>query len=278
MTGRALRVAGLVGDMTDMEGRSIFWDSKELEPAARGKNQDVKDSNNSVGRQYCILTPINYVVLFIKVNQSFVDTYLILKEDVMFLEFLVCLCKMGGRLHQTSAQTSAIATDQQPSPILIWYRVPAHTIPQSYVCLYRKGKTQTRTQTGCWVREQVVHTHTGERRMGWEKRGNLPYKGFLRSRMLGVTSGLGLREGLPYDIAVTMSAIRMYLLIRSIHLSQEVIGNDAVDRSFRQRRQWPSTFHFKIRNSQKRAHKSRNIVIVVQNSCSVSHNDSKMGI
>lgn len=51
--------------------------------------------------------------------------------------------------------------------------------------------------------------------------------------MLGVTSGLGLREGLPYDIAVTMSAIRMYLLIRSIHLSQEVIGNDAVDRSFR---------------------------------------------
>lgn len=31
--GRSLRVPGLVGDITDIEGRSIFCDSKELEPA-----------------------------------------------------------------------------------------------------------------------------------------------------------------------------------------------------------------------------------------------------
>lgn len=31
--GRSLRAPGLVGDITDMDGRSIFCDSKELEPA-----------------------------------------------------------------------------------------------------------------------------------------------------------------------------------------------------------------------------------------------------
>lgn len=35
--GRSRRAPGLVGDMTDMEGRSIFCDSKELEPAVEEK-------------------------------------------------------------------------------------------------------------------------------------------------------------------------------------------------------------------------------------------------
>lgn len=30
--GTSRNIPGLMGDVTDMEGRSIFWDSKELEP------------------------------------------------------------------------------------------------------------------------------------------------------------------------------------------------------------------------------------------------------
>ena len=33
ISGWSRRVPGLVGDITEMDGRSIFWDSKELEPA-----------------------------------------------------------------------------------------------------------------------------------------------------------------------------------------------------------------------------------------------------
>lgn len=36
--GRSRRVPGLVGDITDIEGRSIFCDSKELEPAVEESN------------------------------------------------------------------------------------------------------------------------------------------------------------------------------------------------------------------------------------------------
>ena len=35
--GASLRAPGLVGEITEMEGLSIFWDSKELEPKMRGK-------------------------------------------------------------------------------------------------------------------------------------------------------------------------------------------------------------------------------------------------
>lgn len=37
--GASLRAPGLVGEITEMEGLSIFWDSKELEPKMRKKNQ-----------------------------------------------------------------------------------------------------------------------------------------------------------------------------------------------------------------------------------------------
>lgn len=35
--GTSLNMPGLIGEVTEIEGRSIFWDSKELEPAIINK-------------------------------------------------------------------------------------------------------------------------------------------------------------------------------------------------------------------------------------------------
>lgn len=36
--GTSLNMPGLIGEVTEIEGRSIFWDSNELEPVIINKN------------------------------------------------------------------------------------------------------------------------------------------------------------------------------------------------------------------------------------------------
>lgn len=79
--GRSRSVPGLVGDITDIEGRSIFCDSNELEPAEMwGADLFFYCSKKDILKQ-------------VQRRSSYFDTYWILEEGGGTLGFLGCLCR-----------------------------------------------------------------------------------------------------------------------------------------------------------------------------------------
>lgn len=52
--GASLSMLGLIGEVTEMEGRSIFWDSKELEP---GRAQTTQSDNPPICLLFVVFAP-----------------------------------------------------------------------------------------------------------------------------------------------------------------------------------------------------------------------------